>query len=87
MLCQGTRTTIFRSGSAANAERDLFLAFSSGFSSVSNSASSDVPGWAWAQASGLGWAFKGSGLRKVKPDPKLLAGLGLGLVGLEPGLP
>ena len=48
---------------------------------------SDVPGWAWAQALGLGWAFKGSGLRKVKPDPKLTAGLGLGLVGLEPGLP
>ena len=48
---------------------------------------SDVPGQAWAQASGLGRAFKGSGLRKVKPDPKLTARLGLGLVRLEPGLP
>jgi hypothetical protein len=47
---------------------------------------SDVPGPAWAQASGLGRAFGGSGLQKVKPDPKLRAGPGLGLVGLEPGL-
>jgi hypothetical protein len=49
-------------------------------------ASSDVPGPAWAQASGLGWALEGSGLLKLKPDPELRAGPGLGLVGLEPGL-
>jgi hypothetical protein len=46
----------------------------------------DVPGPAWAQASGLGWASQGSGLPKREPGPELRAGLGLGLVGLEPGL-
>ena len=35
---------------------------------------------------GLGWAFVGSGFPKLKPDPELRVGLGLGLVGLEPGL-
>jgi len=34
----------------------------------------------------LGWASEGSGLPKLKPDPELRAGPGLGLVGLEPGL-
>jgi len=48
--------------------------------------SSDVPGPAWAQSLGLGWALAGSGLQKPKPDPELRAGSGLGLVGLEPGL-
>jgi hypothetical protein len=47
---------------------------------------SDVPGPAWAQSPGLGWALAGSGLQKPKPDPELRAGPGLGLVGLEPGL-
>jgi hypothetical protein len=47
---------------------------------------SDVPGPAWAQASGLGWASQGSGLPKREPGPELRAGPGLGLVGLEPGL-
>jgi hypothetical protein len=47
---------------------------------------SDVPGPAWAQSPGLGWASAGLGLPKSKPDPELRAGLGLGLVGLEPGL-
>jgi hypothetical protein len=48
--------------------------------------SSDVPGWAWAQALGSGWASEGLGLRNLKPDPELRAGLGLGLVRLKPGL-
>src|SRR6267154_3826961 len=47
---------------------------------------SDVPGPAWAQSPGLGWALAGSGLPKPKPDPELRAGPGLGLVGLKPGL-
>ena len=47
---------------------------------------SDVPGLAWAQSPGLGWALAGSGLPKPKPDPQLSAGPGLGLVGLKPGL-
>jgi len=47
---------------------------------------SDVPGPAWAQTLGLGWAWVGSGLLKLKPDPDLRAGPGLGLVGLKPGL-
>ena len=47
---------------------------------------SDVPGPAWAQSPGLGWALAGSGLQKPKPDPELRAGPGLGLVGLKPGL-
>jgi hypothetical protein len=47
---------------------------------------SDVPGPAWAQSPGLGWASAGSGLQKSKPDPELRAGPGLGLVGLKPGL-
>jgi hypothetical protein len=45
-----------------------------------------VPGPAWAQSPGLGWALAGSGLPKPKPDPELRAGPGLGLVGLKPGL-
>jgi hypothetical protein len=45
-----------------------------------------VPGPAWAQSPGLGWALAGSGLQKPKPDPELRAGPGLGLVGLKPGL-
>ena len=45
-----------------------------------------MPGRAWAQALGSGWASEGSGLRNPKPDPELRAGPGLGLVGLEPGL-
>jgi hypothetical protein len=49
-------------------------------------ATSDVPGRAWAQALGSGWALEGLGLRNLKPDPELRAGLGLGLVGLKPGL-
>ena len=40
---------------------------------------SDVPGPAWAQSPGLGWALAGSGLPKPKPDPELRAGPGLGL--------
>ena len=40
---------------------------------------SDVPGPAWAQSPGLGWALAGSGLPKPKPDPQLRAGPGLGL--------
>ena len=48
--------------------------------------SSDVPGPAWAQSLGLGWALAGSGLQKPKPNPELRARPGLGLVGLEPGL-
>ena len=47
--------------------------------------SNDVPGQAWAQA-GLAAASEGLGLRNPKPDPELRAGLGLGLVGLKPGL-
>jgi len=47
---------------------------------------SDVPGWAWAQALGSGWASEGLGLRNPRPDPELRAGLGLGLVGLKPRL-
>src|SRR5258705_10445062 len=47
---------------------------------------SDLPGLAWAQSPGLGWALAGSGLQKPKPDPELRAGPGLGLVGLKPGL-
>jgi hypothetical protein len=47
---------------------------------------SDVPGPAWAQSPGLGWASVGSGLLKLKPGPELRAGPGLGLVGLKPGL-
>ena len=47
---------------------------------------SDVPGPAWAQSLGLGWALAGSGLPKPKPDPELRARPGLGLVGLKPGL-
>ena len=47
---------------------------------------SDVPGPAWAQSPGLGWASVGSGLLKLKPGPELRAGLGLGFVGLKPGL-
>jgi hypothetical protein len=47
---------------------------------------SDVPGPAWAQSPGLGWASAGSGLPILKPDPEPTVGPGLGLVGLEPGL-
>jgi hypothetical protein len=47
---------------------------------------SDVPGRAWAQALGSGWASEGLGSRNPKPDPELRAGPGLGLVGLKPGL-
>ena len=47
---------------------------------------SDVPGPAWAQTLGLGWALVGLGLPKVKPDPELRLGPGSGLVGLKPGL-
>ena len=47
---------------------------------------SDVPGPAWAQSLGLGWALAGSGLQKRTPDPELRAGPGLGLVGLKPRL-
>ena len=47
---------------------------------------SDVPGPAWAQTLGLGWALVGLGLPKVKPDPEPRLGPGSGLVGLEPGL-
>ena len=47
---------------------------------------SDVPGRAWAQTLGSGWASEGLGLRNLKPDPELRAGLGSGLVGLKPGL-
>ena len=47
---------------------------------------SDVPGRAWAQALGSGWASEGLGLRNLKPNPELRAGPGLGLVGLKPGL-
>jgi hypothetical protein len=47
---------------------------------------SDVPGPAWAQSPGLGWALVGLGLPDPKPDPELRLGLGLGLVGLKPGL-
>ena len=43
-------------------------------------------GWAWAQALVLGWASEGLDLRNLKPDPDLRAVLGLGLVGLKPGL-
>jgi hypothetical protein len=46
----------------------------------------DVPGRAWAQALGSGWASEGLGLRNLKPHPELRAGLGLGLVGLKPRL-
>ena len=35
---------------------------------------------------GLGWALAGLGFRKLKPGPELRARLGLGLVGLKPGL-
>ena len=49
-------------------------------------ADNDVPGPAWAQRPGLGWALVGSGLLKLKPSPELRAGPGLGLVGLKPGL-
>jgi hypothetical protein len=48
--------------------------------------SSDVPGLAWAQSPGLGWALVGLGLPDPKPDPELRLGLGLGLVGLKPRL-
>jgi hypothetical protein len=48
--------------------------------------SSDVPGPAWAQTLGLGWALVGLGLPKVKPDPEPRLGPGSGLVGLKPGL-
>ena len=47
---------------------------------------SDVPGPAWAQSPGLGWASAGLGLSDLKPGPELRLGLGLGLIGLEPGL-
>ena len=52
----------------------------------SDKETSDVPGLAWAQSLGLGWALAGSGSQKPKPNPKLRAGPGLGLVGLKPGL-
>jgi hypothetical protein len=51
-----------------------------------NDESSDVPGLAWAQSLGLGWALVDLGLPDPKPDPELRLWLGLGLVGLEPGL-
>ena len=47
---------------------------------------SDVPGPAWAQGPGSGWALAGSGFQKHKHNPELRAGPGLGLVGLKPGL-
>ena len=47
---------------------------------------SDVPGLAWAQSPGLGWASAGSGFSKPKPDPEPIVGPGLGLVGLKPRL-
>ena len=53
---------------------------------IDGSGSSDVPGPAWARASGLGWASQGSGLPRREPGPELRARPGLGLVGLEPGL-
>jgi hypothetical protein len=34
----------------------------------------------------VGWASEGLGLRNLKHDPELTARLGLGLVGLKPGL-
>ena len=55
-------------------------------SSTDHAVHSDVPGPAWAQSLGLGWASAGSGLPKLKPDPGPAVGPGLGLVGLEPGL-
>jgi len=54
--------------------------------SKSDTIASDVPGLAWAQSLGSGWAWVGSGLLKLKPDPELRAGPGLGLVRLKPGL-
>jgi hypothetical protein len=56
------------------------------FNTATSPVDSDVPGIAWAQASGLGWASHGSGLPKHEPGPELRARPGLGLVGLEPGL-
>ena len=47
---------------------------------------SDVPGPAWAQTPALGWALAGLGFSKLKPGPELRTWLGLGLVGLKPGL-
>ena len=47
---------------------------------------SDVPGPAWAQSPGLGWASAGSGLQILKPDPEPTVRPGSGLVGLEPRL-
>ena len=62
-----------RMNSGSGLERDILSA-------------SDVPGRAWAQALGSGWASEGLGLRNLRPDPELRAGPGLGLVGLKPGL-
>ena len=45
-----------------------------------------MPGPAWAQSPGLGWASVGSGLLILKPDPEPEVGPGLGLVRPEPGL-
>jgi len=51
-----------------------------------DNAVSDVPGLAWVQSLGLGWASVGSGLLVLKPDPEPEVGPGLGLVGPEPRL-
>ena len=51
------------------------------FNTATSPVDSDVPGIAWAQASGLGWASHGSGLPKHEPGLAWAwSGLSLGLI-------
>jgi len=72
-------------GDYRESNTSLYVVTTSRINISDRTSASDVPGPAWAQSPGLGWASAGLGLPKPKPDPELRAGLGLGLVGLEPG--